>query len=211
MKSSKRIVFIIGVFTCLFLLVQLVYNYNRTERIPQNEIAFLLTLSTSTEFQKFSGAPLDNAYPGISSVKVVYDLHRKQIYFVNSNLYKLHYDFCNKVLGYKLGLDLFNIANYGSKREYYLANINYVKSSNQYVLEFGSFDEIDSLQIIDMYKHVSTSAFMKGDLQLLLNNTNTVRYFTNQNKLPTCDLSALNEGLTYHMIQAGSCVVRLMI
>ncbi|MES2679870.1 MAG: PEP/pyruvate-binding domain-containing protein [Bacteroidota bacterium] len=211
MRSEKKIFFLILFLAIAVLILQLVYRHYRIEKVSPNDQAFLHTLNSFSEFQQFAGAPLDDAYPGITSVKAVYDLRRKEIYFINSHLYRLHYDFCSKVLGYQLGLRLFNIANYGNQRDYYLANINYLEKDKRFVLEFGSSDEIDSLQIIEMYEQVSKNTFFKNELRLLLNNTNTIHYFEKQPAIPTCDLSALNGGLSYQAIQEGVCVGRLVI
>lgn len=209
--SSKKRLFTILLLIGVCILSLLVTNYYRTKNVAKNNGAFLSTLKTFQEFQEFAGSPLDNAYPGISSVKVVYDLHRKQLYFINSHKYRLHYDFCSEVLGYNLGLNLFNISNYGNKRDYYLANINYLKKTDLFVLEFSSSDEIDSLQIREMYQQVSKHSFIKNKLKLLLNNTNTLLHFSGNNTLPTCDVSMLTGGLTYQMIQEGTCTGRLVV
>lgn len=211
MSSKKRLFASVLLFVsiCLFFLIY--SNYYRAKNVSKNNNAFLHTLKNFQEFKKFAGSPLDNAYPGISSVKVVYDLHRKQLYFINSHAYRLHYDFCSEVLGYNLGLNLFNISNYGNKRDYYLANINYLKRNDLFVLEFSSSDEIDSLQILEMYQQVSKHSFIKNNLKLLLNNTNTLHYFSRTNTLPTCDIALLTGGLSYQMIQEGTCTGRLVV
>jgi hypothetical protein len=190
------------------------WNYfykSRTAPVKQDDQAFVHTMQTAADFKNFAGAPLDNAYPDISSVKAVYDLDRKEIYYVNSNMYRLHFDFCSKVLGYKLGLRLFNIANYGSDRDYYLANINYLRKSNSYVLEFGMYDEIDSVQITEMFHKVSESPLFKNNLRLLLNNTNSINYFSNGKSIPTCNPNELNDGLGFQSIQSGTCTGRLVV
>ena len=211
MSSKKRLVAIVVLLASICLFFVLFNSYYRTKNISKNNKAFLHSLKTFSEFQEFAGSPLDNAYPGISSVKVVYDLHRKQLYFINSHAFRLHYDFCSEVLGYHLGLNLFNISNYGNQRDYYLANINYLKKNDLFVLEFSSSDEIDSLQIRELYQLVSEHSFIKNKLKLLLNNTNTLHYFTGSNTIPTCDIALLNGGLSYQMIQEGSCTGRLVV
>lgn len=211
MSTRIRIV-LLALLLCGTIAGIWVYMYkSRTAQVPKADSEFLHTLNSAADFQSFAGAPLDNAYPDISSVKAVYDLDRKEIYYINSNRYRLHFDFCSKVLGYKMGLRLFNIANYGSERDYYLANINYLAKGNRYVLEFGTYDEIDSVQIIAMFNKVRESPLFKNNLQLLLNNTNSIRYFTNQQTIPTCNPNELNDGLSYQAIQAGTCTGRLMI
>lgn len=184
---------------------------SRTAQVPKADSEFLHALNTAADFQNFAGAPLDIAYPDISSVKAVYDLDRKEIYYINSNMYRLHFDFCSKVLGYKLGLRFFNIANYGSERDYYLANINYLRKSNSYVLEFGMYDEIDSVQVVEMFNKVSESPLFKNNLRLLLNNTNSIRYFADKPGIPTCNPNELNDGLSFLAIQSGTCTGRLVV
>lgn len=211
MSSKKRLVAIVVLLASCYVCFVIFNNYYLTKNVSKNNKVFLHSLKTFTEFQEFAGRPLDNAYPGMSSVKVVYDLRRKQLYFINSQAYRLHYDFCSAVLGYNLGLDLFNVSNYGNKRDYYLANINYLTKNDLFVLEFSSSDEIDSLQIREMYQQVSEHSFMKNNLKLLLNNTNTLHYFSGHNSLPSCDIKVLTGGLSYQMIQEGTCTGRLVV
>lgn len=211
MSSKKRLVAVVVVLASICAGFVIFNNYYLKRNVSKNNKVFLHTLKTFTEFQEFAGRPLDNAYPGMSSVKVVYDLHRKQLYFINSHKYRLHYDFCSEVLGYHLGLNLFNISNYGNKRDYHLATINYLKKNDLFVLEFSSSDEIDSLQIREMYQQVSKHSFIKNKLKLLLNNTNTLLYFSGNHTLPTCDVAVLTGGLGYQMIQEGTCSGRLVI
>ena len=51
-------------------------------------------LDNKNDFDKLSGLPLSGKYGQISSVKVVYDIHAKKLYFLNSKLFKFHYEFC---------------------------------------------------------------------------------------------------------------------
>ncbi len=211
MSTRIRIV-LLALLLCSSIAGVWIYFYkSRTAPVKTDDLAFVHTLNTSADFQNFAGAPLDNAYPDISSVKAVYDLDRKEIYYINSNLYRLHFDFCSKVLGYKMGLRLFNIANYGSERDYYLANINYLRKSNSYVLEFGMYDEIDSVQIAEMFNKVRESPLFINNLRLLLNNTNSIQYFSNGKTIPTCNPNELNDGLPFQAIQPGTCTGRLVV
>lgn len=210
MRFNRKAIVLSIVLASLLLFSFFLCRHYRPEVKPNNE-AFLHTLNSFRDFERFAGTPLDDAYPTITTVKVVYDLRGKQMYYINSHLFRLHYDFCSKVLGYKLGLRLFNMANYGDQREFYLANINYLKGNRRFVLEFGPSDEIDSLQIIEMYSLVSRSAFFKDSLLLLLNNTNTLRYFGRDAAIPTCDINTLSNGIKYQSIQTGTCTGRLII
>lgn len=211
MNTRIRII-LLALLLCIAIGGVWIYFYtSRTSPVQPDDQAFVHSIQTAADFQNFAGAPLDNAYPDISSVKAVYDLDRKEIYYINSNMYRLHFDFCSKVLGYKLGLRLFNIANYGSERDYYLANINYLRKNNSYVLEFGMYDEIDSVQITEMFHKVSESPLFKNNLRLLLNNTNSIQYFSTGKSIPTCNPNELNDGLPFQAIQPGTCTGRLVV
>lgn len=211
MSTLKWVITLFISFTALFAGVQLYFHYSGTSAVAANKRAYLNAIHSREEFAAFEGAPLDEAYPAITSVKAVYDLKRKEIYFINSHLYRLHFDFCSKVLGYKLGLGIFNVENYGSGRDYYLANINYLRRTNQYVLEFSSTDEIDSVQIAEMYRKVSESKLFADNLFLLLNTGNAIRYFSANTSLRTLTPNALNAGLSYQLIQPGTCTGRLVL
>jgi pyruvate, water dikinase len=211
MSTLKWIITLFITLSALFAGVQLYFHFKGTSVVAANKTAYLNTIHSRGEFAAFEGAPLDEAYPTITSVKAVYDLKRKEIYFINSHMYRLHYDFCSKVLGYNLGLGIFNVENYGSERNYYLANINYLNKTDQYVLEFSSTDEIDSVQIAEMYHKVSASPLFAGNLFLLLNNSNTLTYFAAHASVRTITPNALHEGLSYQPIQPGSCTGRLVL
>ncbi len=208
--NRKTLLFAIVLSVILFSIVAY-YRLSLQSKVPENKGLYLNSLDSYGSFEKFAGAPLDKAYSNISSVKVVYDLKRQQVFFINSNYFRLHYDFCSQVLGYRLGLQMFNAANYGKSRGYYLANINFVHANRKFVLEFSSNDEIDSLGIADMYEQVSRSSFIGRDLRLLLNNTNTIHYYSRGKALPTCNIGELNKGLGFQAIQEGTCTGRLVV
>jgi pyruvate, water dikinase len=171
------IVFCIGFFMWLHQI--------KKSEIEKNQNQFVNYLSSPKEYIQFAGKPLDNSIANISSVKVVYDINRKKVFFINANLFKLHFDFCKQILGYPFDLAVFNISNYsnGFSRDYYLANLNCMKNTNQYFLEFTDVDEIDSINIVIMFEQVKQASYLKNNLQLLLNNNNTIQYFTNQKKI----------------------------
>ncbi|MCA6363312.1 MAG: hypothetical protein IM638_09755 [Bacteroidetes bacterium] len=211
MSTLKWIITLFISLSALFAGVQLYLHFKGTSAVAANKTAYLNAIDSHEEFAAFEGAPLDEAYPAVTSVKAVYDLKRKEIYFINSHMYRLHFDFCSKVLGYNLGLAIFNVENYGSARNYYLANINYLRRTNQYVLEFSSTDEIDSVQIAEMYRKVSASKLFADNLYLLLNSNTTHSYFSSHPSIRTLTPNALNAGLSYQLIQPGSCTGRLVL
>ena len=78
MSTLKWIITLFISLTALFVGVQLFFHFNGRVAVAENKTAYLNALNTREEFAAFEGAPLDEAYPSITSVKAVYDLKRKQ-------------------------------------------------------------------------------------------------------------------------------------
>lgn len=129
-------------------------------------------LKTEAEFKNFSGTPLTSEYGQVSALKVVYDLEFERFYFVNSEFYKLHYEFCRAEIYNVQGLIAFNRLNYSSskKRRFLLGNINHFQAFNTYALELSPSDRMVSEHIEKLYKKVSELAFMGDSLKLLVNS-----------------------------------------
>ncbi|MDG1347443.1 MAG: hypothetical protein P8P77_07485, partial [Crocinitomicaceae bacterium] len=55
---------------------------------------YLKEIKSVQDFKILSSEPLTNKYSDVTSVKVIYDLETKELYFANSMYYKFHYEFC---------------------------------------------------------------------------------------------------------------------
>ncbi|MBO6518316.1 MAG: hypothetical protein JJ975_17410 [Bacteroidia bacterium] len=131
----------------------------------------LQKLETWSEFQRFSGPPLSAKYGHVSSVKIVYDLEREQLHFINSSLFRYHIDFCRDVLMYQHSLEHFNMVNYGNHRRqrFLLGTINYFETLDTYALELSTSDHMSLKRLLHFYDLVKHSVYFEK-FSILLNN-----------------------------------------
>ena len=110
-------------------------------------------ISSLLQFEKLAGAPLETTFSKVKSVKIVYDVKRKEIYYLNSKIFSLHFDFCENILKYPFGLETFNEENYSNhrNRNYLLATLNYFEDSQKYGLEFFADNVINVPQLNELY------------------------------------------------------------
>lgn len=140
---------------------------------PLNKsVDYLMEIKSQVDFDLLKGDPLSSTFSNVSSINLTYDISEKKLYFMNSKKYRYHINFCTQVLGYNLGLELFNTYNYGSmnRREYYLAILNYYNDSKTYTLEFVSEDQINAEQIKELYNEVKAKTFFGEQVKLFINN-----------------------------------------
>lgn len=132
---------------------------------------FLHRIATKAEYDLLKGKPLTEKYGMVESVKIVLDLRDDQLYFVSSDKWRWHYDFCHDKLGFWQSNFLFNEANYSDSpnRRFALANINHFVSDDRWTLEFSSADNIPMSLVTDLYHRVARATFVGKQLQLFLN------------------------------------------
>jgi len=53
--------------------------------------------------------PFTPTFGEVQSIKILYSIPDKQIYYMNSSEFFIHYDFADEILGYSNGHYLFNI------------------------------------------------------------------------------------------------------
>ncbi|MCY7361278.1 MAG: PEP/pyruvate-binding domain-containing protein, partial [Ignavibacteria bacterium] len=131
-----------------------------------------MEIKSQSDFDLLKGDPLASTFSNVSSINLTYDISEKKLYFMQSKKYRYHINFCTQVLGYNLGLELFNTYNYGNmkRREYYLAILNYYNDSKTYTLEFVSEDQINADQIKELYNDVKAKTFFGEQVKLFINN-----------------------------------------
>lgn len=190
--------------------VFLYYTYKGNKKLPKVEKQktehFYRGLSNLRDFKEIQGAPLSNKFNDVLSVKLVYDTESDVLYYVKSELYKYHFDFCSKVLHYNEPLEVFNILNYGKTfgRRFYLANLNYYAQSHHYTLEFTSDDAINEHQILTLYNELIKTSYLKDSLKLLMSSEHLAE-MDRQNKvhIPRIYPSEIYKGQQYQMLEAG--------
>jgi pyruvate, water dikinase len=137
---------------------------------------FRYSIEDSSQYAILRGKPLTDLYTNVQSVKIVYDIASKQVYYVNSKSYPFHHNFCVEVLQYEMDIADFNAINYTMhpERKFVLACINYYLDSKQYILEFVSEDSISADLLNVFYKNIC-STFKPALPKLLLNNQNLLQ------------------------------------
>ncbi|MBI1837096.1 MAG: hypothetical protein HYR91_07505 [Flavobacteriia bacterium] len=162
-------------------------------------------LSSKESFSLFAGSPLSSKYGNVSSIKVVYDSKSQKIFFVNSQFYKYHYEFCNQYLWDDITLEEFNIENYSNlaTRRYLLGNINYYPALSKYVLEISPSDLMDSKQMELFYNEITSHCYFEKQLTVLVNSPHTEKLNHELNsKISFILPSEIYKNLTF---QAISC------
>lgn len=151
----------------LAILLVIVFSINSCAQNYTNKI------KDKGMFDKMSGLPLVDKYGKVSALKVVFDLKTEKLYFINSSYFKYHYEFCNTILHYNVGLDYFNKANYSdySKRRFLLANINHFESTGDYAMEISAVDVMPCHYILKLYSLIGENTFLGDSLKFLVNTT----------------------------------------
>jgi len=134
---------------------------------------FLDSVSCPAEFNALAGAPIMPTLSDVQSVKVVHEIATKKTYFVASSAFRLHFDFCNVVLGYAASHAQFNNDQYGDgpQRRYYLASVNRYRASGIYALQFFADDRIPAEGIATLFDEVQKHTFFGDSIFFLANST----------------------------------------
>ena len=153
-----RKIYIILVINCLLITV--------------NGQTYVNNLDSPVLYSNLCGPPLTLKYGNITGVKVVIDQKKNIVYYINSKNYKFHYEFCMNMLNYNAGLGNFNAENYtnSSKRKYLLANINYFRTQDIYIIDISPIDMMSASQIVTCYNKIKSSSFCNSKLYFLINS-----------------------------------------
>ncbi|MBV5312556.1 MAG: T9SS type A sorting domain-containing protein [Prolixibacteraceae bacterium] len=141
-------------------------------KIHYNSISYLNKLPYPEAFNVLQSIPFTPTFGEVQSVKIVYSIPDKQIYYMNSSEFFIHYDFAAEILGYSKGHYLFNIEQYkvNKNRIYYLGYLNHFKSSDIYTLEFFSGDEITCEGVQELCTKIAETSYIGNKLRFYPNN-----------------------------------------
>jgi len=118
------------------------------------------------DFSALASLPLDASIPGASSVKTVIDRSDEDtLYFQNSELYPIHWDFAWANLsgdGLPLVPDLgqFNTTEYYSpSRRFLLGAVTYYEEPDIWAYEIAPYDTADADMITTAYRYIRDAAY----------------------------------------------------
>lgn len=136
------------------------------------KIDFLPQILCKSDYKATQGKPLSSKYGNVASVKVVYDIKKKQLYFLESVKYHLHYDFCSDYLHAYQSLASFNNMEYSDflNRRFTLSNLNHYEGADIYTLEFFADDKINTNLIIETYNQIKEHTFFGKKIHVLINS-----------------------------------------
>ncbi len=172
----------------------------------------LKELKKYREFQELAGPPLNTNLGKVESVKVVYDLRGKNLYFIQYKRYRFHYGFCVDYLSDIHTLEDFNQINYSTspEREYLLGNVNMNRESGQYFIDFSVFDHMPADLIVAFYRHIYKKVYFRESLKVLLNTERLLALEDSLGKqIPVMKPAELYQNKTYQAISRGMCKGKL--
>ncbi|RED26417.1 pyruvate phosphate dikinase-like enzyme [Flavobacterium cutihirudinis] len=191
------------------------------QKIVYSFILLLLTVSLSAQrfsaslpnyeaYKEFRGKPLSDKFSNIESVKVIYDLRKKKMYYFNSTLIPLHYDFVVNYLNYRDDLEIFNRDNYSNtekNRDYLLGNLNHIKGTDKWIFELAASDDMPLSLIERFFNLVKNSTFIGENLKFYLNNPEKMEWFEQQKfKIPCVKSDYIFNEITYQQVVSGNNV-----
>jgi pyruvate,water dikinase len=190
---------------------KIVYNFIFLFIITSlNAQSYSAALPNYEAYKAFKGKPLSDKFSNIESVKIVYDLKRKKMYYFNSALISHHYDFVTNYLGYDKEVEIFNKDNYSEtekNRDYLLGNLNHIKGTEKWIFELAASDRMSIPLIENFYNLVLKSSFIGPDLKFYLNNPEKMEWFQqNKFKIPCVKSDYIFNDITYQEVVSGSNV-----
>lgn len=125
----------------------------------------LKTIGCRADFQALASAPIDATLPGARSVKVVFDQADSALYFQNSVLFPVHYDFVSTHLSgggrpVVPKLAEFNATEYYSpERRFILGAATHYDGPDEWVLELSPYDTASAAMITTLFQAVKAAAY----------------------------------------------------
>lgn len=170
-------------------------------------------LHSQVQFDQWSSKPLYQKYGQVAALKIVYDNTTDKLYFVSSEVYEYHYEFCIAELGFPNDLGRFNEEAYSSDedRRFLIANINHYKALNKYTLELGPSDRMNRAHLVKLFKAVKKEVFFKDRFFLMLNTAHVNSLSLENTEVPTIGPSEIYNGQRYQPISKYFSFGRLRV
>lgn len=178
---------------------------------------FVRELGCTADFTALASDPLDVSIPGARSTKIVLDTQDGDaLYFQNTNIYKIHYDFALANLsgnGKPIvnSLALFNETEYFvPERRFLLGAITYYEGPKVWALELAPYDTASAAMVEKLFNAVKAKVFFGSALVF---HPTSQALATEAKQLPptirTESTEALYAGIDYQPLNLGESVGRL--
>ncbi|WP_437854035.1 PEP/pyruvate-binding domain-containing protein [Sorangium sp. So ce363] len=178
---------------------------------------FLKRVGCAADFEALASEPVDASLPGARSVKVVLDqADQNALYFQNSVLYKIHYDFVSSHLsGDALPLvpplAEFNATEYFTPdRRFVLGAATHYEGPDVWALELSPYDTASADMIATLFRAVKAASFFGSKLAF---HPTSEAVAAEAKKLPSdipvISTGDLYAGIDYQPLSLGTAVGRL--
>lgn len=178
---------------------------------------FLKRLGCAADFEALASEPIDANLPGARSVKVVLDqADQNALYFQNSVLYEVHYDFVSSHLSgnglpYVPPLAEFNRTEYFTPdRRFVLGAVTHYEGPDAWVLEISPYDTASADMIATLFKAVKGASFMGSKLAFHPTSESVaIEAKKLPSDVPVVTTDDLYAGIDYQPLSLGTAVGRL--
>lgn len=178
---------------------------------------FLKRVGCTADFEALASAPVDASLPGARSVKVVLDrADQDALYFQNSVLYQIHYDFVSShlsgdALPYVPPLSEFNATEYFTPdRRFVLGAVTHYQGPDVWALELSPYDTASADMITTLFRAVQGASFFGS--KLAFHPTSEAVAVEAQKlpaDIPVVSTGDLYAGIDYQPLSLGTAVGRL--
>jgi pyruvate, water dikinase len=177
---------------------------------------FVQKLACTADFEALASEPLDDSIPGARSGKVVLDRFDGQLYFQNTNVYKIHYEFASAQLSggdrpMVTTLSAFNETEYFvPERRFVLGSVTYYTGPKTWTLELAPYDTASPALVEELWNAVKAASFFGP--QLVFHPTSEAVATTAASlpdTIPIRTTDDLYEGIDYQPLNLGETVGRL--
>ena len=176
-----------------------------------------LEIGCRDDYDLLAADPLDASIPGAQSSKTIIDrVDGEQLYFINSELYPIHYQFASAFLsgdGKPLVGDLgsFNATEYYSPdRRFILGAVTYYEEPGVWVYEISPYDTADAEMITTAYRSIVEHAYFGPELYFHPTSEAVVAVAAglpeDVRQISTAELFA---GITYQPLNLGTALGQL--
>ena len=168
----------------------------------QDTIHCLQNIFTEAEYALLKGNPNTSKFGEVDALKVLYDLKSDSIYFINSNYYDYHVNFCKEYLSYSDNGWKFNLNNYTTtnNREYLMGTINRFYSKNFFTLEFSVADNIRADQIRFLHQKIKEHFHLTNEIKLFINTNNMRRKVDELSGVPMINADEIYSGQSFQSL-----------
>jgi pyruvate, water dikinase len=169
---------------------------------------YVSSIENYSIYNSLKGKPLSDKFSNIESVKVIYSVHDQKLYFFNSELIRLHFNFVTDYLGYNKPLEVFNNENYSDTekgRDFLLGNLNHIKGTDKWIFELAASDHMPVTLIEKYFKIIISKTYIGKYLKFYLNNREKLMQFDeNKFKISCVKSDFIFNELKYQEVVSGS-------